>query len=145
MYKAVSFTETSKRRKGIEYVEKFKQTFDERHVLYGQEQQRKRLKSEKNFLQYAIFEPPDNYPINESPCTGSNLDWKIWRTLSRIRSGMAPVKANKFKTEENKQCLGECRERHGMNHLLGCTPCPATSSIDEMWIANNKAIHVARY
>ncbi|GJQ74262.1 hypothetical protein Trydic_g19163 [Trypoxylus dichotomus] len=76
LYKAVGFAEPSERRKCIEYVEKFKQTFNERDILYGQEQQRKRLKSRKSFLQCAILEPPDNYPINESPCVASNLVYK---------------------------------------------------------------------
>ncbi|GJQ83237.1 hypothetical protein Trydic_g8835 [Trypoxylus dichotomus] len=87
LYKAVGFAEPSERRKSIEYVEKYKQTFN-----YGQEQQRKGLKLRKNFLQCAVLEAANNYPINESPCAGSNLDWKKWKRLNGIRTGVESVK-----------------------------------------------------
>ncbi|GJQ88210.1 hypothetical protein Trydic_g13202 [Trypoxylus dichotomus] len=83
--------------KDIEYVENFQQVFDKCHVVYGHEQQRKRLKPRKGFLQCTILEPPDKYPINESPCTGSNLVSKTLRILNRLRTSAAPIKIKKLK------------------------------------------------
>ncbi|GJQ74075.1 hypothetical protein Trydic_g18997 [Trypoxylus dichotomus] len=74
LYKAAGFVEPGDRRNRIQYVEKFKQTFDERHVLYSQEQQRENPNPGKNFLHCVILEPPDNYPINTSSSAGSNLE-----------------------------------------------------------------------
>lgn len=56
------------RRASEEYVEKFKQTSDDKHILHEieQPQQTIRLKSRRRFISFSI-EPLDIYPLHQLP------------------------------------------------------------------------------
>lgn len=147
LYKAAGFAAPSTRRKEAEYTEKFRQFFDDRHPLYGTEAPPQRLKSRKSFLAMVNVEPPDNYPPKQEPPTGSHLEWKVWKTLNRIRCGVAPVKTNliRWGHKQPEDALCECGEIQSMEHLLNCHNCPHTCTLDDLWLAKENAIDVARY
>lgn len=75
-----------------------------------------------------------------------HLEWKTWRTLNRIRTGVAYLKADKVKwglleVEDDKF---ECGEVRNMEQL--CPRCPTTCSLDDLrgwW--TDAAVDTARY
>jgi hypothetical protein len=76
----------------VEHIEKIKQTVDERHALYGARTPQRRLKSRNSFLGTVQVEPPEDFPLTQI-CPGSHLrDFNTWKSLNRIRTGMAPIK-----------------------------------------------------
>lgn len=54
-----------------------------------------RLKPRKNFLEEVDIVPLDDCPLHQEKSSGRDLGWRIWQTLNRIRTGVAPVKINK--------------------------------------------------
>ena len=147
LYRASGFAAPSQRRKAAEHTEKFKQMFDERHPLLGEFQGSSRLRSRKNFLKTVQEDPPLDYPLREEDSAGQHLDWVTWKSLNRIRTGVAPVKTNKAKwgliTDEDTKC--ECGEIQNMEHLLSCIRCPHTCTLENLWNADENALDVARY
>ena len=100
LYRAAGFASPPMRRQAAEYTEKFKQTFDERHTLYGTCVTQERLRSRRNFLKMVGKEHPENYPLRQENPGGVDLDWRTWQTLNRIRTGVAAVKTNKIRLNQ---------------------------------------------
>jgi hypothetical protein len=97
LYRAAGFAAPTSRRKAAEHKEKIKQTVDERHALYGARTPQGRLKSRNSFLGTVQVEPPEDFPLTQI-CPGSHfLDFNTWKSLNRIRTGVALVKTNMVK------------------------------------------------
>ena len=132
LYKAAGFTSPDLRRKAHEHTEKLKQTFDARHSIFGQECGTGRLKSRRRFLSHPLDEPPSHYPLREDPPNGVSSDWKTWRMLNRIRTGVAPVKSNLIKwgllDRNDDKC--DCGAFQDIEHLLQCPACPHRCTLD---------------
>ena len=138
LFKAAGFAEPKVRRASHEYTERFKQTFDERHVMYGKPNPPpSRLVSRHPFLTRTSVDPPDWYPVSEEEPSGVEMDWLSWRTLNRIRAGVAPVKTNLYKWGLTTDDKCECGERQTMEHLYNCTKCMFTVSLDDLWHGRN--------
>lgn len=147
LHKAAGFASPNSRRKGHEFTERCRQTIDERHPLFGAETQSKRLKSRRRFLDVKLDDPPANYTKVQEMPSGADTEWTTWRTLNRIRTGVAPVKTNQIKwglrPEADNQC--DCGEIQNMEHLLACTNCPSSCSPDDLWLNKQEALDVAHY
>lgn len=147
LYKAAGFTNPDSRRAAHEHIEKLKKTFDDRHSLFGRECGPSRLKSRHRFLSSALDEPPSDYPPREDPTNGAPKDWKTWRALNRIRTGVAPVKSNLIKwgllNEDDDRC--DCGAIQDMEHLLQCPACPHRCTLEDLWLHTREALDVARY
>jgi len=93
------------------------------------------------------IEPPANFPLQQEPLRGMNLEWKIWRTLNRMRTGVAPVKSNlaKWKLTNADEVLCDCGEVQTTDHLRTCIHCPSKCTLDDLWLADTEALDVARY
>lgn len=147
LYQAAGFHSPNSRREAHEFSEKFKKTFDNRHPLFGQYQESKRLKSRRRFLSSPLDEPPTNYPLSESLPSGASFNFKTWRMLNRIRTGVAPVKTNLIRwglaQPNDDKC--DCGMIQDMEHLLKCVNCPAHCNSDDLWQSKPEALDVAQY
>lgn len=148
LYRAAGMNTPKTRRANHEYLERFKQTFDERHVMYGQlEPSRSRLKSRRSFMRFTQPEPPDWYPLRDPETTGTSLPWKSWRALNRIRTGVAPVKTNLarwgYLAEDDIYC--DCGEAQDIDHLTQCPLCPVHCTNDDLWRGNAVAEDLAHF
>ena len=147
LYRAAGFAEPSTRRGAAEHIEKIKQIADDRHALYKARTPRKRLKSRKSFLGTVKDEPPEYFPLPQVQWTGQTLDFKTWKTLNRIRTGVATVKSNMAKwgkiNQDDVNC--DCGETQNMEHLLTCRNCPHRCTLEDLWLANKDGTDVARY
>jgi hypothetical protein len=84
------------------HTEKIEQTVDERHALYGAITPQRRLKSRNSFLGTVQVESPEDFPLTQI-CPGSHLlDFNTWKSLNRIRTGVAPVKNKYGEMGQNK-------------------------------------------
>jgi hypothetical protein len=67
----------------------------------------------------------DKISTSEHLPAGHDLDWPVWRTLNRLRTGVGRSKDN-FKKwgviQEDTKCY--CGDDHTMSHLLICPNCP---------------------
>lgn len=107
----------------IRYLERFKQTFEDRHLLHQLEEPGSmRHKSRKRFMRTVDIELPESYPLHQEPSHGIETEWKIWR----MRSGVALVKSNlaKWGVLGNDDVLCECgetpqgkKEKHLRQHI----------------------------
>jgi hypothetical protein len=97
IYRAAGFAAPTSRRKAAEHTEKIKQTVDERHALYGARTPQRRLKSRNSFLGTVKVEPPEDFPLTQIFPGSHLLDFNTWKSLNRIRTGVAPVKTNMVK------------------------------------------------
>lgn len=149
LYKAAGFASPEDRRDSAQYQERFKQKFDDRHPLYQLEEPHEpsRLRSRRRFMRSVNIEPPENCPLDQEPSQGMELEWRTWRMLNRMRTGVAPVKSNlaKWGIIANDDVLCECGEVQNMTHLTTCELCPSTCTLDDLWLANNEAVDVARF
>lgn len=149
LYQAAGFALPEDRREAAQYVERFKQTFDDKHLLYSLEEPHgtSRLKSRRRFMRSTSTEPPASFPLKQDPPRGMELEWKTWRTLNRMRTGVAPVKSNLIRWGINaaNDILCDCGEVQSMAHLRSCARCPYGCTLDDLWLANTKAVDVARY
>jgi hypothetical protein len=86
------------------------------------------------------------FPLTQI-CPGSHLlDFNTWKSLNRIRTGVAPVKANTVKwgkTNSDDLYCG-CGEVQDMEHLLSCRDCPYKCTLEDLWLANKKGFDVAQ-
>lgn len=138
LHKAAGFAEPKTRRATHAYNERFKQAFDERHVMFGiPEPPPNRLKSRAPFLTRTSVEPPDWYPVSEEDPPGSQADWTTWRVLNQIRTGVAPVKANMCRWGLSTDDRCDCGERQTMDHLYACTKCHFSTTVDDLWRGEN--------
>jgi hypothetical protein len=92
-------------------------------------------------------EPPEDFPLTQM-CPGSHLlDFNTWKSLNRIRTGVAPLKTNMVKwgkTNSDDLYCG-CGEVQDMGHLLSCRDCPQKCTLEDLWLANKKGFDVAQY
>jgi hypothetical protein len=93
------------------------------------------------------IEPPEDFPLSQI-CPGSHLlDFNTWKSLNRIRTGVAPVKTNMVKwgktNSDNLYC--GCGEVQDMGHLLSCRDCPHKCTLEDLWLENKKGFDVAQY
>jgi len=141
-------------------MERTKQTMDQRHPMHGYSEPQRRLKSRRSFIANSttIQDPPDQHrilkwreelqcekpvPLAEHLPCGGNQTWTIrWKTLNRLRTGVAKIKANMMKWGYQKELdiLCECGEDQSDDHLLQCTLVPPGCTTDDLALANEKAI-----
>ncbi|XP_039284035.1 uncharacterized protein LOC120351314 isoform X1 [Nilaparvata lugens] len=148
LYRAAGMNTPKIRRANHEYLERFKQTFNERHMMYSQlEPSRSRLKSRRRFMRFTQPEPPDWYPLREPDTTGTSLPWISWRVLNRIRTGVAPAKTNLawwgYIAEDDIYC--DCGEAQDIDPLTQCPLCPVHCTADDLWRGNVPAEDLAHF
>ncbi|VVC36891.1 Hypothetical protein CINCED_3A023895 [Cinara cedri] len=58
--------------------------------------------------------------------SGNQLEWPIWRTLNRMRTGVERTKDNmkKWGLLEVKTTTCECKMEQSMKHIMQCPICP---------------------
>jgi Reverse transcriptase (RNA-dependent DNA polymerase)/Endonuclease-reverse transcriptase len=145
LYKAAGWAQPNTRRMASYHIERVRQLADPKHPLHDSHVIH-RLKSRRSFLRAVPDEPPEMFPIVEEPPPGIDLDWDTWKTLSRIRSGVAPVKENLIKwkiIEDTERC--ECGQRQDMKHLFECPLCPVSCKPEDLWSAESSYLDLARY
>ncbi|CAI6363865.1 unnamed protein product [Macrosiphum euphorbiae] len=111
---------------------------DQRHPMYGYSGPQRRLKARRSFIANSstIQDSPEQHrilkwreelqcekPAENLPC-GGNQPWIIWKTLNRLRTGVAKTKVNMMKWEYQREphILWECGEDQSDDHL--CTLAP---------------------
>ncbi|KAL4098793.1 hypothetical protein QTP88_023329 [Uroleucon formosanum] len=152
------------RRHAATCIERTKQSMDQRHPMYGYSGPQRRLKSRRSFIANSttIHVTPEQYriqkwreefqcekpvpPAEHLPC-GGNQPWIIWKTLNRLRTGVAKTKANmrKWGYQKESDILCECGEDQSDDHLLQCTLAPPGCTTDDLALANEKAISIATH
>lgn len=147
LYKAGGIEAPATRRLAAEHTERIRQMCDSRHPLYEAPEPIRRLKSRKGFLSAVPMEPPDAYPLSQKPSPGNHLDWKTWKTFNRLRTGVAPTKTNlaKWGIIDGSDITCDCGEPQTGEHLLTCENCPSSCSLEDLWLARENALDVARY
>nr|CAH7746031.1 unnamed protein product [Callosobruchus chinensis] len=77
---AAGFAFPQDRREAAQYVETFKLIFDDKHLLYSLKEPHgtSRLKSRRRFMRSTSIEPPANFPLEQGPPRGMELEWKTW-------------------------------------------------------------------
>jgi len=94
-------------------IKRTKQIIDQRHPMYGYLELRRRLKSRRSFIANTnvIQEPPTSsdyvneqkqraetpVPPDERLPPGENLQWPIWKTINRLKAGVAKTRVNMVK------------------------------------------------
>uniref|UniRef100_A0A2S2Q8Z5 RNA-directed DNA polymerase from mobile element jockey n=1 Tax=Sipha flava TaxID=143950 RepID=A0A2S2Q8Z5_9HEMI len=151
------------RRRVTTDIEKTKQIKDERHPMFGHEIANTRLKSRKSFMQTAKelhespqkarlqkwqdeLQPEELTQITQQLPMGGHLPWPLWKTLNRLKAGVARTKANMIKWKfngEDDSC--DCGERQTDEHLLLCTMIPTQCTREDLILTNTNAIEVAAY
>lgn len=152
------------RRQALCMAERSRQALDERHPLYGHETPPSRLKSRKSFIRstnpmtdsksaakeamwrqrlvennISPWNPTEHLPA------GSQLDWKTWKNLNRIRCQMGRSGDNllRWGYAEDDSCV--CGETQTMEHLLSCPSLQTPCTIQDLWEANDAAVQCARH
>jgi hypothetical protein len=151
------------RREVSAEAERAKQESDPRHPLFGYAQVNRRLKSRHSFMARtrALQQPKEESRLNrwrnelngsqlvlrEEIGSGHNLDYMVWRTLNRMRSGVPRCKTNmqKWGILPDGNTLCECGEIQDPEHLLTCEMLPVTCALEDVILANDKAVTVATY
>lgn len=77
-------------------------------------------------------------PFAKHLSCGGNQPWTIWKTLNRLRTGVAKTKASMVKWGYQKELdiLCECGEDQLDEHLLQCTLAPSGCTTDDLALAN---------
>jgi len=152
------------RRHAATCIERTKQSMDQRHPMYGYLGPQRRLKSRRSFIANSttIHVTPEQYriqkwreelqcekpvpPAEHLPC-GGNQPWIIWKTLNRLRTGVAKTKVNmrKWGYQKESDILCECGEDQSDDHLIQCTLAPPGCTTDDLALANEKAISIATH
>lgn len=159
VYKIAGIAPPVIRRQVAAETERLKQANDPRHPLYGHNIQRTRLKSRKSFIQTTIqcpttpetrrlqlWEQKTGDPkLQEELAAGNHLTYPVWKTLNRLRTGVTRCKANQKKWGYIDDDSCECGAVQGEDHLLSCPNLPNMCTIEDLTLANDKAITVAEY
>jgi len=142
LYKAAGWEPPTTRRLATEHT-----TFDSRHPLYEVPEPVRQLKLHKGFLSTVPIDPPEVFPLKQEPSAGSRLYWKSWKSLNRLRTGVAPVKTNlsKWGIINEQDFKYDCGATQTMEHLLVCKNCPSSCSLEYLWLAKDNAMDVAQY
>ncbi|KAI5752173.1 hypothetical protein M8J77_014550 [Diaphorina citri] len=147
------------RRRVSAEIERLKQTTDERHPLHGHDTQRARLRSRKSFLRKTIpcpttpetrrlqlwEEATGNPNLQEELADGHQLQYPVWKTLNRLRTGVTRCKVNLRKWGYADEDGCDCGSIQTEAHLLTCPDLPETCTMEDLKVANDKAIAVTRY
>lgn len=144
-------------------VEKYKQSHDSRHPLYGQNPPPSRLKSRSSFLRQpelstgevpkiklqkwkALHPPtPTLLPPAEKLPPGGELPWAVWKALNRLRAGVGRCQDNRARWGFSRDNLCSCGAVQTMAHLMNCPNCPASCSTEDLIEANDRAVEVAKF
>jgi len=120
IYPLVGIAQPRIRRYVATCMERTKETMDQRHPMHGYSGPQRRLKSQRSFIANSttIQDPPEQHRIlkwreelqcekpvpfaEHLPC-GGNQPWIIWKTLNRLRTGVAKTKANMMKWGYQKE------------------------------------------
>lgn len=133
--------------------------------MYGQMAIISRLKSKISFLNasYALKKDPFQSIINaqkdktegirdwikhsEHLPTGYELQWRVWKTLNRLRVGVGRSKSNMVKlryiSDQNTSC--HCETIQTMAHQLICLLAPRTCTLEDLITANQITRDVAQH
>ena len=128
-----------------------------------------RLKSRKSFLHEVqpLSQPPQTarltlweeqrsakqhlaklpIPTSEQLAPGHKSEWKLWKSLNRLRTGMGRSKTNmsKWGYADTADTACECgTSEQTMQHLLRCPLLENECSLEDLATANEKALHCAR-
>lgn len=144
--------------------EKKKAETSEAHPLYGYRPAKPRLKSRKSFLRSTEalvgtsqqsrtnlwrvrFNSPGEWLIpSEKLPAGYTEKWSTWKSLNRLRSGVTRCKSNLFKWGLHVESpLCECGTTQTSSHLLQCSQCPTTCTLEDLLHATPNAIEVANF
>ncbi|XP_030847026.1 uncharacterized protein LOC115926449 [Strongylocentrotus purpuratus] len=157
------------RRTVASRTERSRQVEDTRHPLYSHQPAPTRLKSRKSFLHTVqpLSQPPhstrvilweekrsENHhheklpiPTKEQLPPGHRCDWKTWKSLNRLRTGVGRCKYNMNKwgytddTDTNCECGTSVQS---MSHLLRCPLLIDQCCLEDLVAANEKALQCAK-
>ena len=157
------------RRAVASRTERRRQADDTRHPCHNHQPAPSRLKSRKSFLHAVqpLSQPPQTarlalweeqriakqhlaklpIPTSEQLAPGHKSEWKLWKSLNRLRTGMGRSKTNlsKWGYADTADTACECgTSEQTMQHLLRCPLLENECSLEDLATANEKALHCAR-
>ena len=157
------------RRSVASRTERRRQADDTRHPCHNHQPAPSRLKSRKSFLHEVqpLSQPPQTarltlweeqrsakqhlaklpIPTSEQLAPGHKSEWKLWKSLNRLRTGMGRSKTNmsKWGYADTADTACECgTSEQTMQHLLRCPLLENECSLEDLATANEKALHCAR-
>ena len=157
------------RRSVASRTERRRQADDTRHPCHNHQPAPSRLKSRKSFLHEVqpLSQPPQTarltlweeqrsakqhlaklpIPTSEQLAPGHKSEWKLWKSLNRLRTGMGHSKTNmsKWGYADTADTACECgTSEQTMQHLLRCPLLENECSLEDLATANEKALHCAR-
>ena len=157
------------RRSVASRTERRRQADDTRHPCHNHQPAPSRLKSRKSFLHAVqpLSQPPQAarltlweeqriakqhlaklpIPTSEQLAPGHKSEWKLWKSLNRLRTGMGRSKTNlsKWGYADTADTACECgTSEQTMQHLLRCPLLENECSLEDLATANEKALHCAR-
>ena len=157
------------RRSVASRTERRRQADDTRHPCHNHQPAPSRLKSRKSFLHAVqpLSQPPQTtrlalwteqriakqhlaklpIPTSEQLAPGEKSEWKLWKSLNRLRTGMGRSKTNlsKWGYADAADTACECgTSEQTMQHLLRCPLLENECSLEHLATANEKALHCAR-
>ena len=83
-------------------------------------------------------------PTSEQLAPGYKSEWKLWRSLNKLRTGMGRSKTNlsKWGYADAADTACECgTSEQTMQHLLRCPLLENECSLEDLATANEKALH----
>ena len=86
-------------------------------------------------------------PTSEQLAPGHKSEWKLWKSLNRLCTGMGRSKTNmsKWGYADTADTACECgTSEQTMQHLLRCPLLENECSLEDLATANEKALHCAR-
>ena len=156
------------RRPVASRMERLRQSQDRRHPCHDIEPAQKRLKSRKSFLHTVqpLTESPhvarcrlweercssnhhhDKLPLptKEQLPLGYNQDWRMCKSLNRLRTGMGRSKVNmrKWGYTEDENVNTDCGTPQTMGHLLQCPNLREHCNQEDLMAANDRALQCAK-
>ena len=103
------------------------------------------LKQEQRIAKQHLAKLP--IPTSEQLAPGHKSEWKLWKSLNRLRTGMGRSKTNlsKWGYADTADTACECgTSEQTMQHLLRCPLLENECSLEDLATANEKALHCAR-
>ena len=157
------------RRSVASRTERRRQADATRHPCHNHQPAPSHLKSRKSFLDAVqpLSQPPQTarltlweeqqiakqhlaklpIPTSEQLAPGHESEWKLWKCLNRLRTGMGRSKTNlsKWGYADTADTACECvTSEQTMRHLLRCPLLENECSLEVLATANEKALHCAR-
>ena len=169
MYVLAGIAPPGVRRSVASRTERRRQADDTRHPCHNHQPAPSRLKSRKSFLHEVqpLSQPPQTarltlweeqrsakqhlaklpIPTSEQLAPGHKSEWKLWKSLNRLRTGMGRSKTNmsKWGYADTADTACECgTSEQTMQHLMRCPLLENECSLEDLATANEKALHCAR-